>query len=113
MSPQGLTFDGRDTLFEAGGFGGQLPLPPRGTLGPSVGGLDAYFAQVDADENFTLFAQGLSGEDREDVVAVQADPFGALVVVGTFGRDGITLPSGTTYAGDERNNVFLIRISSF
>lgn len=113
VSHRGIAFDGRAALFEAGSFGGSLPMPPRGTLGPSVGGNDAFYAHVDATTDFTLDALAVSGPRFEAIVSIRADPFGALIVLGTFGRDGITLPSGTFYASVGRNNLFLLRVASF
>jgi len=109
----GLAYDGRDSLFEAGSFIGELPMAPRGTLGPAVEGADAFYAHVDASSDFTLDALAVSGPRFESVLAVRVDAFGALLVVGSFNWSGVTLPSGTFYAGVNRNNLFVLRVASF
>ena len=108
----GVAFDGRGGLFESGSFRGSLPVPPRGVLGPSDG-VDAYALHSDISTDFILWAMDVSGPGFEGIDHMVADEFGAMLVVGQFGRAGVTLPSGSTHPGPSRNNVFVFRQASF
>ena len=100
-------FDERGGVLVAGYFSGVMDVTPRGLFSASGVG-DGVYALLGVADGFVLDARQFAGSGGASVSRVRVDPYGGLIVVGSFSGEAV-LVSGTRYTAVGGDDGFLVR----